>query len=123
MNARGLTELVILTIGLQLNVLSDRTFAMMVIMALATTVMAAPVVNLLTRKSLLPEETVPDEHPLLQALPPPDWGDWVYLNGWVSQSRPPSEWSDWVALNAWGPAPASTAEAAASQEPPPAGHV
>ena len=45
MNTRGLTELVILTIGLNLGVLSDRTFAMMVIMALATTVMAAPIVN------------------------------------------------------------------------------
>jgi hypothetical protein len=45
MNTRGLTELIILSIGLGLGVLSDRTFAMMVIMALATTVMAAPIVN------------------------------------------------------------------------------
>ena len=45
MNTRGLTELVILSIGLSLGVLSDRTFAMMVIMALATTLMAAPIVN------------------------------------------------------------------------------
>ncbi len=45
MNTRGLTELVILSIGLSLGVLSDRTFAMMVIMALATTFMAAPIVN------------------------------------------------------------------------------
>jgi Kef-type K+ transport system membrane component KefB len=44
MNTRGLTELVILTIGASLGVLSDRVFAMMVIMALATTVMAAPIV-------------------------------------------------------------------------------
>jgi Kef-type K+ transport system membrane component KefB len=50
MNTRGLTELVILTIGLSLNVLSDRTFAMMVIMALATTIMAAPIVNRLTSR-------------------------------------------------------------------------
>jgi Kef-type K+ transport system membrane component KefB len=45
MNTRGLTELVILSIGLSLGVLSDVTFAMMVIMALVTTVMAAPIVN------------------------------------------------------------------------------
>ena len=51
MNTRGLTELVILTIGLNLGVLSDRTFAMMVIMALTTTFMAAPIVNRLMPKS------------------------------------------------------------------------
>lgn len=53
MNTRGLTELVILTIGLELGVLSDRTFAMMVIMALGTTVVAAPIVN-----RLMPRERV-----------------------------------------------------------------
>jgi Kef-type K+ transport system membrane component KefB len=47
MNTRGLTELVILTIGLNLGVLSDRIFAMMVIMALFTTFMAPPIVNAL----------------------------------------------------------------------------
>jgi Kef-type K+ transport system membrane component KefB/nucleotide-binding universal stress UspA family protein len=56
MNTRGLTELVILSIGLGLGVLSDRTFAMMVIMALATTFMAAPVVNRLISR----DETVRD---------------------------------------------------------------
>ncbi len=45
MNTRGLTELVILTVGLTLGVLSDRTFAMMVVMALVTTFMAAPILN------------------------------------------------------------------------------
>ena len=53
MNTRGLTELVILSIGLSLGVLSDRTFAMMVIMALATTVMAAPIVNRLVSRDEL----------------------------------------------------------------------
>jgi ParB-like chromosome segregation protein Spo0J len=45
MNTRGLTELVILSVGQSLGVLSDRTFAMMVIMALVTTFMAAPIIN------------------------------------------------------------------------------
>ena len=45
MNTRGLTELVILSVGLSLGVLSDRTFAMMVVMALVTTFMAAPILN------------------------------------------------------------------------------
>jgi len=54
MNTRGLTELVILSIGRDLGVLSDRTFAMMVIMALATTVIAAPIVNrLISRDELV----------------------------------------------------------------------
>jgi Kef-type K+ transport system membrane component KefB len=56
MNTRGLTELVILSIGRDLGVLSDRTFAMMVIMALGTTVMAAPIVNrLISRRELVGE--------------------------------------------------------------------
>ncbi|MFN8555902.1 MAG: cation:proton antiporter [Dehalococcoidia bacterium] len=50
MNTRGLTELVILSVGLNLGVLSDRTFAMMVIMAVVTTVMAAPIVIRLTSR-------------------------------------------------------------------------
>ncbi|MFT3661070.1 MAG: cation:proton antiporter [Gordonia sp. (in: high G+C Gram-positive bacteria)] len=42
MNTRGLTELVILTAGRELGVLSDELFAMMVVMALVTTAMAGP---------------------------------------------------------------------------------
>jgi Kef-type K+ transport system membrane component KefB/nucleotide-binding universal stress UspA family protein len=54
MNTRGLTELVILTVGQSLGVLSDRTFAMMVIMALVTTFMAAPIINrLIPRKRMV----------------------------------------------------------------------
>ena len=65
MNTRGLTELVILTIGLQLGVLSDVTFAMMVIMALATTVMAAPIVNrLMPRSSVLASISEPEREGL-----------------------------------------------------------
>ncbi|MPZ22361.1 MAG: hypothetical protein GEU28_02205 [Dehalococcoidia bacterium] len=56
MNTRGLTELVILSIGLSLGVLSDRLFAMMVIMALVTTLIAAPIVNrMMPRERLLRE--------------------------------------------------------------------
>jgi Kef-type K+ transport system membrane component KefB len=47
MNTRGLMELVVLNIGLDLGVLSPALFAMMVIMALATTLMTAPLVRLL----------------------------------------------------------------------------
>ncbi len=42
MNARGLMELIILNIGLQRGVISPTLFSLMVIMAIATTLMAAP---------------------------------------------------------------------------------
>ncbi|MFO0912469.1 MAG: cation:proton antiporter [Pirellulales bacterium] len=44
MNTRGLMELIVLNIGLDLGVISERLFAMMVLMALVTTVAAAPIV-------------------------------------------------------------------------------
>jgi len=42
MNTRGLMELVVLNIGLDLGVISPPLFAMMVLMALATTLATAP---------------------------------------------------------------------------------
>ncbi|MBF9134459.1 cation:proton antiporter [Plantactinospora sp. S1510] len=45
LNCRGLTELIVLNIGLDLGVLSPELFTMLVVMALASTAMAAPVVN------------------------------------------------------------------------------
>jgi Kef-type K+ transport system membrane component KefB len=47
MNTRGLIELVVLNIGYDLGILSARIFVMMVIMALATTFMTAPLLSLL----------------------------------------------------------------------------
>jgi len=46
MNTRGLMELVVLNIGYDLGILSARIFVMMVIMALATTFMTAPLLSL-----------------------------------------------------------------------------
>lgn len=46
MNTRGLTELVILTVGVQLGILDQNLFTLMVIMALVTTAMASPLLNL-----------------------------------------------------------------------------
>lgn len=46
MNTRGLIELVVLNIGYDLGILSDRIFAMMVLMALTTTFMTAPLLSL-----------------------------------------------------------------------------
>jgi Kef-type K+ transport system membrane component KefB len=48
MNTRGLMELIVLNIGLDLGVISPTLFAMMVIMALVTTMAATPALQLLT---------------------------------------------------------------------------
>jgi Kef-type K+ transport system membrane component KefB len=54
MNTRGLMELVVLNIGYDLGILSPPVFAMMVLMALITTLMTNPALNLINR--LLPEK-------------------------------------------------------------------
>jgi Kef-type K+ transport system membrane component KefB len=51
LNARGLVELIVLNVGLDLGLLSPALFSMMVIMALVTTVITTPVL-----KVVLPEE-------------------------------------------------------------------
>jgi Kef-type K+ transport system membrane component KefB len=47
MNTRGLMELIVLNIGLDLGVISPTLFAMMVIMALVATIAATPILQLL----------------------------------------------------------------------------
>ncbi|MBQ0116483.1 MAG: cation:proton antiporter [Flavobacterium sp.] len=49
MNTRGLMELVVLNIGFDLGVLTPEVFAMMVIMALVTTFMTGPAIDLINR--------------------------------------------------------------------------
>lgn len=49
MNTRGLMELVVLNIGLDLGILTPQVFAMMVIMALGTTFMTSPSLSLIDR--------------------------------------------------------------------------
>ena len=51
MNTRGLMELIVLNIGLELGVISPTLFTMMVIMALATTVATTPVLRMILRGS------------------------------------------------------------------------
>ena len=45
MNTRGLMELIVLNIGLSLGVISPKLFAMMVMMALVTTVTTTPILK------------------------------------------------------------------------------
>lgn len=66
MNTRGLMELVVLNIGLDLKVLSPEVFTMMVIMALVTTSMTGPALNFInfifkTKDVSLVEEVTSDK--------------------------------------------------------------
>ena len=45
MNTRGLMELIVLNVGLDLGVISPTLFTMMVLMALATTMATAPILQ------------------------------------------------------------------------------
>lgn len=63
MNTRGLMELVVLNIGYDLGVLTPEIFAMMVIMALVTTFMTGPALDLInwtfrSKPSLIPQEII-----------------------------------------------------------------
>lgn len=51
MNTRGLMELIVLNIGYDLGILSPEIFAMLVLMALATTFMTGPLLDLVKRVS------------------------------------------------------------------------
>jgi Kef-type K+ transport system membrane component KefB len=53
MNTRGLMELVILNIGLDIKVISPALFSMMVVMALFTTFMTTPVLELICPDQVL----------------------------------------------------------------------
>jgi Kef-type K+ transport system membrane component KefB len=56
MNTRGLMELIVLNIGLDLKVISPTLFAMMVIMALVTTFSTSPLLHLLNRGRAVHDE-------------------------------------------------------------------
>ena len=61
MNTRGLMELVVLNIGYELGVLSPKVFTMMVIMALVTTFMTGPALDIInfifkTKDAIIPAE-------------------------------------------------------------------
>lgn len=54
MNTRGLMELIVLNVGLDLGVLSPALFAMFVLMALVTTLATTPILELLGRMARVP---------------------------------------------------------------------
>jgi Kef-type K+ transport system membrane component KefB len=63
MNTRGLVELVVLNLGLDLGVISPTVFTMLVVMALATTFATTPVLDLILGKRGFADE------PLQQSVP------------------------------------------------------
>ena len=63
MNTRGLMELIVLNIGLDLKVLTPEVFTMMVIMALVTTFMTGPTLNIINFIFKTKDEGVLEEIP------------------------------------------------------------
>jgi len=61
MNTRGLTELIVLNIGLDLGVISPLLFTMLVVMALVTTVMTSPLLEWIYPKKLIKLDVVEPE--------------------------------------------------------------
>jgi Kef-type K+ transport system membrane component KefB len=61
MNTRGLMELIVLNIGLELGVISPAVFSMMVIMALVTTCAAAPLLRIVAVRVFSRTNTTPEE--------------------------------------------------------------
>ncbi|MDQ7808744.1 cation:proton antiporter [Amycolatopsis sp. A133] len=55
MNARGVTEIVVLQVGLQLGVLDTRLYSLMVVMALITTAATGPLLGLLRKRHRVAE--------------------------------------------------------------------
>jgi Kef-type K+ transport system membrane component KefB len=65
-NTRGLTELIALSIGLNAGLISPQLFTVLVLMALVTTLITAPLLSLIRRTA--PPPSVPELRPL---APPP----------------------------------------------------
>jgi len=59
MNTRGLMELVLLNIGLDIGVISPALFAMLVLMAIVTTFMTSPALEWIYFSRLVPREYEP----------------------------------------------------------------
>jgi Kef-type K+ transport system membrane component KefB len=68
MNTRGLMELVLLNIGLDIGVISPALFAMLVLMALVTTFMTAPFFEWVYFARVIPQEYPPAEESTQDAV-------------------------------------------------------
>ncbi|SHN46348.1 cation:proton antiporter [Cryptosporangium aurantiacum] len=101
MNTRGLTELVILAVGLQLGILNQDLYSLMVVMALVTTAMAGPLLSAYYPKRRIERDIAEAERATLGESPatrvlvvvddPATQGDDVELAGALVGSRRPAE--------------------------------
>ena len=110
MNTRGLTELIVLNLALEKGVITSALFAMLVLMALVTTFMAGPVLNLLDPKNTLgtpvedeledarrraavesPDLAVPERAILVAAQTNDALGPLMSLAEPLAESEPPRE--------------------------------
>jgi Kef-type K+ transport system membrane component KefB len=62
MNARGLMELIVMKIGLDAGLIGPELFTMLLVMALVTTAMTGPLINLVMGRTKAPAATL-DETP------------------------------------------------------------
>jgi Kef-type K+ transport system membrane component KefB len=69
MNARGLMELVLLTIGLQLGIITPALFTIMVLMAIFTTIITPPLFHIFTLGSAKRSATLPSISEPVRAYP------------------------------------------------------
>jgi Kef-type K+ transport system membrane component KefB/nucleotide-binding universal stress UspA family protein len=65
MNTRGLTELIVLNIGLKMGVINELLFAMLVIMALTTTFMTSPLIEWIYPKRLMRQNAATPSQPVM----------------------------------------------------------
>ncbi len=116
MNTRGLTELVLLTVGLKLKVLDTALFTMLVVMAIVTTVMTAPLLKLVYPDRLVAKEVeeaersalgIPNAYRVLVVLGEPQRdAPLVSLAADLASSEHPSQ----VVLSLYRPQPTAALE-------------
>jgi len=70
MNTRGLTEIVILSVGLQLKILSPQLYSLMVVMAIGTTAMAGPLLKVIYPRRIMQRDLAEADRALLGEPPP-----------------------------------------------------
>jgi len=68
MNTRGLMELIVLNIGYEMNILPPTIFVMLVIMALVTTFMTTPILNLINKKAIKETKEIQPTNSVLKVL-------------------------------------------------------
>ena len=101
MNTRGLTEIVILTVGLQLGILNKALYTLMVVMAIVTTGMAGPLLKVIYPDRIMERDIAEADraalgtataHRILVLIDDPETaGPLIDIGSRIAASRPHSE--------------------------------